>query len=712
MAETVFARLTLPMGGWVWPISFPPPDCPLPADSLCAIDTETIKFENGLPVDLAYMIVCWPESRVVHILHARDAGQYLNRILRRDHAPTIAFHNGPFDVRVLAYHSPLLDRTYRQLVDNGKIIDTGVRYLMRQLLEGKASSNEWKLDLVAKKRLGLVMEKKDEIRLTFSPYMELTEEHVLYMAGDAVATALAAIALPQTDASEIYVMRGFYTFSNMSYRGLQADPVYRDRIINQLSGELVEVNDTLYDFGWKQGRKGNTKIVQRIMLWIEEVTGIQIQRTPSGRCPACKKSVKCEFAYADPARDICPTCRGPVTRSVCLKEEAIEELGENIHPFIGWYRESLHLAKMLSTFCTPKYDDAMHRVHSSFHPMMVTGRTSSRAPNLQNPTKKHGVRGIYIAGYGWVMCSSDYCQLELCGLAEHCFLRFGKSVMRDVINSGVDIHKWFGQKIKEFGSSLFEGIDFRQLAKAANFGFPGGLGARRFIVYARGYGVELTLDQAQALRDLWLASFPEMTEHLKPPVSYIVKYDMTDLELEEAGRGQRYMGITVTGRIRANCSFCAACNTPFQGSSADGARNGSWGLPLLPLTLGNFVHDENITLFPRSNRVQWIVEQVEGIMIARMQEVLPNVSIRVESALMLRWDKKAKAIYNKKGDMQIWVPDVIEYTKKDIEANGPLQEDALISRAAELAAMPLYNAEGKPFGWYPIASYAPWDKPW
>lgn len=43
-----------------------------------------------------------------------------------------------------------------------------------------------------------------------------------------------------------------------------------------------------------------------------------------------------------------------------------------------------------------------------------------------------------------VLCATDFSFIELCAFAQVCYTRFGFSVMRDVINAGLDPHRWFG----------------------------------------------------------------------------------------------------------------------------------------------------------------------------------------------------------------------------------------------------------------------------
>ena len=141
------------------------------------------------------------------------------------------------------------------------------------------------------------------------------------------------------------------------------------------------------------------------------------------------------------------------------------------------------------------------------------------------------------------MCSCDYSQQELIALSQVTYTRFGHSLMRDLINNDIDIHGFMGTTIK----GLFKGMpkfditdneivkdyktvikDFkssnpkefkklRQMAKALDFGLPGGLGAKTFVIYATNYGVNISVDEAIPLCRLWKDTFPETYEYLENP---------------------------------------------------------------------------------------------------------------------------------------------------------------------------------------------------
>ncbi len=63
-----------------------------------------------------------------------------------------------------------------------------------------------------------------------------------------------------------------------------------------------------------------------------------------------------------------------------------------------------------------------------------------------NLPRKDGIRRLVIAPPGKVLVAIDFCQVELCTLAQYCYTTFGHSKLREVINAGVDVHSWLGAK--------------------------------------------------------------------------------------------------------------------------------------------------------------------------------------------------------------------------------------------------------------------------
>jgi hypothetical protein len=307
--------------------------------------------------------------------------------------------------------------------------------------------------------------------------------------------------------------------------------------------------------------------------------------------------------------------------------------------------------------------------------------------------------------------------LELCTLAQIAYTRFGQSVMRDLINQGVDLHRHVASMVLGKPASEVTKAD-RQKAKAIDFGLPGGMGVGGLRGYARAsYGVDLTENEAENWRSAWLALFPEMAGYLEAgddltrlgvtldldayPDSYTgfaaetaaavvlrvaggasatssgrsfgpaeidwawaqiadsrageIKALSADIRARKGSRDlQRAVipGRTIsipTGRIRANCTYTESRNWPFQALAADGAKLALYSLIRAGYRVVAFIHDEVLVEVPEAADYRADADAISNIMVAAMRRVCPDVEIRSEYAVMRRWRKDAKAVYNEHG---------------------------------------------------------------
>ena len=114
------------------------------------------------------------------------------------------------------------------------------------------------------------------------------------------------------------------------------------------------------------------------------------------------------------------------------------------------------------------------------------------------------------------MIACDYAQLELATLAQTCIRLFGQSEMAQVINQGIDPHKYTASSM--LGITLDELEDspdmneLRQKAKAVNFGIPGGMGAATLAgISTVQYQAPMTEEEAGKWMDTYCRStYPEI----------------------------------------------------------------------------------------------------------------------------------------------------------------------------------------------------------
>lgn len=277
---------------------------------------------------------------------------------------------------------------------------------------------------------------------------------------------------------------------------------------------------------------------------------------------------------------------------------------------------------------------------------------------------------MYRATPGKVLCSTDYSFVELCSFAQACYTRFGHSVMRDVINAGLDPHRWFAgvmnkvidpdlskagdpEWVKQMNAYLKEHVtdEQRQGAKFSNFGLPGLLGADSFYKHCREGGLKVTRAETDFMRESWLSTFTEMREHAnpeevkeKPGVARAFGFDT----LEEEGEGERdfsgrlYVAHCINGFTRNRASRAAAANCQFQSLVAYGAKLAGWKLVEAGYqdSLLAYIHDEYVyELDPAT--LDTAIPEIERLMLEGMAIAIPDVKVKVETTVGIHWDKHA-----------------------------------------------------------------------
>jgi hypothetical protein len=115
-----------------------------------------------------------------------------------------------------------------------------------------------------------------------------------------------------------------------------------------------------------------------------------------------------------------------------------------------------------------------------------------------------------------------------------------------------------------------------------------------------------------------------------------------DRQLWEAVRdwASRRPVFTVTGRLRANATFCSSRNTVFQGGAADGALLGLWLVWRAGHKVVSFVHDQLVVESPADDKVSDRVADVERLMKQGMALVVPGMLVKVETVLTTSLNKK------------------------------------------------------------------------
>ena len=226
------------------------------------------------------------------------------------------------------------------------------------------------------------------------------------------------------------------------------------------------------------------------------------------------------------------------------------------------YRE---LAKLKSTYVDtlPRMVCARTgRVHASFDQAgAVTGRLSSRDPNLQNiPIRtKTGrqIRHAFIAGDAdHRLLSADYSQIELRLLAHFC----GDKALNKAFVDGQDIHRAVAAEVN--GVVLAEVTsEQRSAAKAVNFGIIYGQSA---FGLARSLGI--AIGKAQEFIDAYFARFPGIKTFIDACIRKAKDQGYAETIL---GRRRPIEELASRNRQQQALGERLAVNTVVQGSAAD-----------------------------------------------------------------------------------------------------------------------------------------------
>ncbi len=429
---------------------------------------------------------------------------------------------------------------------------------------------------------------------------------------------------------------------------------------DELARELHEAG--LLSWDKKKGDwKRNTKAAAQAMVAACKANGLPIRRTKTGQNKQKNDQslVLADLEYVSLDEDACKASEDPMMQD---------------------YAEFTTLTKVLSNDVKMLFDGVYYPIHSSFD-MVWTGRTSSSRPNVQNVRRLPGIRECFVPREGYVFLECDYPSIELYTLAETCALRVGYSALGEVLRAGRDPHTEFAARIlgvsveqayqmkklpKE--SSDYRSFDYaRQTSKVANFGFPGGLGIKTFVHFARKqYKVKLSEDQARLLKEQWFEQWPEM----RPYFDWVKGlFWQTGVERSTCNVEQLHVG-----RWRGGCSFCNGCNTSFQGLAADIAKRAGWRItgecfgvlpdyddhpsPLAGGRVVNFVHDQFFLEYPEIDPVHMhhAAMRLGEIMRHEANEYLTTVPILVEKmepTIIRYWSKNASQVWQD-GVLQVW----------------------------------------------------------
>lgn len=613
-----------------------------------AFDTETFLIRQGLKAPPMVCLSYFSEGSG-ELLHVNESYDIIKGWLESD--VHLIGHNTAFDMAVIAAQWPDLVPAIFEKYERDEITDTIVRQKLIDIAKGERKyrfkKGKWYKpsynmeDLVFwhfKKRVakGEDTWRKRYGELIDTPVEDWPEAAISYAVKDAEWTYLLWEKQEEINCTEETSNGDWFVDEHrqacyawwmelMKIWGIRTDPDGVRRLIDETKKAHDVLKARLIEAGLvrKNGVK-NKKAAQERM--IEAMGGEDF-------CKKTKPSKTFPEGQVQVDADACE-----LSGDVLLKD----------------YAELTSLGNVLSKDVPALFRGQYLPVHSYFDTLKETGRTSSSGPNIQNIRRLPGIRECFVPRPGKVFVDADYDGLELRTLGQVCISLVGYSALADALNAGQDAHLFVAAKILgiDYDEALRrlkaddEEVDnARQLAKAANFGFPGGLGVAALIDFARkAYGIQLTEMQVKRLKQDWMRAFPEMKEY------FAIISRMTDTP-----DGTCQIKQLFSERVRGQVKYTVACNTFFQGLGADATKTAGFFIAkacyadpssvLYGSRIVNYIHDQFILECDEAVAHE-VAMELKRIMEHYASIYLPDCPATVSKPVVARvWSKKAKQVW-------------------------------------------------------------------
>jgi DNA polymerase-1 len=594
-----------------------------------ALDTETTISTHADPIP---DLVCWSWALGDRsgVEHWTAGDGHLRDLIRNC---VIVGSNVAFDSAVFCKAFPdILPEIFRAY-DDQRIVDIAIREKLIRIAQGRQIPRNWDplpgLAELAQIRLGREISKGDDTWR--KRYGELRDVQIAQWPADAIAYArtdaevtLAIYGRQQDRRGDLirdaaHQTRSHFALHLASSWGFATDPAKVRALEEDLTLRREALAVTLEAYGLLRRGRGGTwhRDQKRAQGLIAEVLGARAPRTDKGAIrldvDACRESGHHALeAYSEFA-------------------SIVKQLGD------GWGKGNIAELRAGGSYV----------VRTVFDPLKDTGRTGSRKPNVQNVPRDGGIRECYSARPGCVLACADYGGLELHTFAIASKHLVGFSDMMEALNRGEDVHLSlaanaigisYGEALRDRKTDRIKSA--RQRAKAGNFGFPGGMGAPRFIEtqFRQSKGrVQFTESEANQLRNEWFAKWREARPY----------FDRVGRMVGANGRGT--VEHLFTRRLRGGVRFTEAANSFFQGLGADAAKLGLWevcrrcyavpGSALYGSRIVNFVHDEIILETPYDRFSHIVAEELGEAMATGANRILFECPVEAEPLLAFNWSK-------------------------------------------------------------------------
>lgn len=630
-----------------------------------AFDTETWPIAPGLQAPL---VVCGqymsPGRAPVVTLAAEFKAVFMAKAA--DPAVLLVGHNVAYDMACICATWPDLVPTVLDLYEADRVTCTFVRELLIRIAKGTERTFQGHSLIACVERYKIphayqtTAGHKDEYWRT--RYSQLRDTPVIDWPANATRYALedarCTLAVYEAQGNQwvedqFRQARAAFWLQLVSCWGMRVDQTHVERLGQAIEQEAVILrNDlTLVGIVRPNGTK-DTKAAKQRMVEVRTRLGLPIPVTKTAR--ERELAWPCDLKY------------------VATDADACDSTGDNLLKAYARFGS----LKTLRTRVARLRAAGDLPIQARYSVLKETGRTSASkgkdpkpgqaimayGDQVQNLNREAGLRECYVPRPGHVFAAVDWAAAELHTLAQTCVDMGLRSNLARVLNSGKDVHMWFGAEMRgwsyDWAQEALQGAHgaeaktqaklARSMAKAANFGFPGGLGIDTFRSFAaKTYGVMLSEAEASELKGAWFAAFPEMLEYFAAINALI-----------ESGQPMRH---AKSNRYRGRLTYCPACNSPFQGRAADMAKEAGWWLLRAQHRVVAFIHDEFLCEVPRETAHESAAGIVE-IMENAGRVWCPDVPVRAVASLSYRWRKAAEPAFDLDGRLIPW---------EDRPAGGP-----------------------------------------
>ncbi|MEG2002750.1 MAG: DNA polymerase I, partial [Clostridia bacterium] len=235
------------------------------------------------------------------------------------------------------------------------------------------------------------------------------------------------------------------------------------------------------------------------------------------------------------------------------------------HDIVKYVLRYRQIMKLLSTYIdglSSQINVESGKIHTIFNQALtVTGRLSSKEPNLQNiPVRSpegRVLRKLFIpSSSDNLLVSADYSQIELRLLAH--FSR--DKALIEAYENGEDIHRFTASQV--FNVSLNEVTsEMRSASKAVNFGIIYGISD-----FGLAQQIGVSVKTAKAYIERYFEKYPTVKAYMNSNVEFCkINGYVTTI----TGRRRKIREINSQNFMQRSFGERAAMNMPLQGSSAD-----------------------------------------------------------------------------------------------------------------------------------------------